>query len=96
VRSIDGNLYVTTSKERLDKCKDFVKWWHVEAGKDSEAGLFAHKKLERERGHLVYLCRAYPAITPFLKGVHHTLDSWRPGRDQDGWKFNSAEWKAFL
>jgi len=23
---------------------------------------------------------------PYLKGVHQTLDSWRSGRDEDGWK----------
>jgi hypothetical protein len=25
-------------------------------------------------------------MTPYLKGIHQTLDSWRPNRDDDGWK----------
>jgi hypothetical protein len=29
-------------------------------------------------------------MKPFLKGIHHTLDSWRPNRDRDGWKINQA------
>jgi hypothetical protein len=26
----------------------------------------------------------YPCITPFLKGIHMTLDSWRGGRARKG------------
>jgi hypothetical protein len=33
----------------------------------------------------VHLQRVYPTIAPYLKGIHLTLDSWRPGRDADGW-----------
>jgi hypothetical protein len=45
-----------------------------------------HKELEQKRGFMVHLQRTYPCITPFLKGFHLTLDSWRPGRDSEGWK----------
>jgi len=34
----------------------------------------------------VHLQCTYPCITPFLKGMHLTIDSWRPGRDLEGWK----------
>ena len=44
------------------------------------------KDLERERGFLVYLSRTYTSMVPYLKGIHLTLDSWRSGRDKDGWK----------
>jgi hypothetical protein len=44
------------------------------------------KRLERTRGFLVHLQRTYPAITPYLKGLHLTIDSWRPGRDSEGRK----------
>jgi len=47
---------------------------------------FLHKDLEQKRGFLVYITRTYPAFTPFLKGIHLTLDSWRAGRDNDGWR----------
>jgi hypothetical protein len=42
------------------------------------------KTLERQRGFLVYVTRTYPSLVPYLKGIHLTLDSWRPGRDQEG------------
>ncbi len=47
---------------------------------------FDHKDLERIRGFLIYVVRTYPAFTPYLKGIHLTLDSWRPGRRWDGWR----------
>ena len=32
------------------------------------------------------MAETYPTITPFLKGIHLTLDSWRANRDSEGWK----------
>ena len=55
-----------------------------------------HKKLERRRGFLVYVSRTYPAMTPYLKGIHHTLDSWRPHRSNDDWKMIMAEIEAVI
>jgi hypothetical protein len=28
-------------------------------------------------------------MVPYLKGLHLTLDSWRPNRDEDGWRLTS-------
>jgi len=47
------------------------------------------KRLESARGFLVHMQRTYPSMTPYLKGVHLTLDSWRPARDREGWKQKS-------
>jgi hypothetical protein len=47
------------------------------------------KGLEQKRGFLVHVQRTYPCITPYLKGFHNTLDSWRPQRDEEGWKLQS-------
>jgi len=47
-----------------------------------------HKVLEQRRGFLNHIQRVFPAMTPFLKGFHLTLDGWRPGRDEDMWKFS--------
>jgi hypothetical protein len=27
-------------------------------------------------------------MIPFLLGIRHTLDSWRPNRREDGWRQN--------
>jgi hypothetical protein len=50
------------------------------------------------RGFLIHVQHTYPAITPYLKGVHLTIDGWREGRDSEGWKLlgpplaNSDSW----
>jgi hypothetical protein len=51
-----------------------------------------HKSLEKFRGFFIHLARTYPVITPFLKGVHLTLDGWRPHRDAEMWKQPHHEW----
>jgi hypothetical protein len=50
-----------------------------------------HKELERGRGFLIYLSRTYPPMTPFLLGLHQTIDGWRSYRHEDGWKMQHAE-----
>mmetsp|Transcript_13380 Transcript_13380/g.19133 ORF Transcript_13380/g.19133 Transcript_13380/m.19133 type:complete len:439 (-) Transcript_13380:1232-2548(-) len=54
-----------------------------------------HKKGEATRGFLVYVSRTYRAMVPYLKGLHLSLDSWRPGRDEDGWKQTNGYVKKF-
>jgi hypothetical protein len=50
-----------------------------------EANL-SHKDLLSDRGFLVYVSKTYPAMIPYLKGFHLTIEMWRGNRDQDGWK----------
>jgi hypothetical protein len=38
-----------------------------------------HKVLEIIRGFLVYVARTYKPLTPFLMGLHMSIDGWRPG-----------------
>ena len=49
-------------------------------------GWMNFKEMERRRGFLLYVTRTYPSMVPYLKGIHLTLDSWRPQRDMEGWK----------
>ena len=53
-----------------------------------EAGALPLNRLEKIRGFLIYVARTYSWMTPFLKGLHLVIDSWRPGRDSDsGWEY---------
>lgn len=52
------------------------------------------KELERKRGFLIHIARTYPDLVLYLKGIYHTLDSWRGGRDEDGWKLVEQEIRA--
>jgi hypothetical protein len=54
--------------------------------------MISHKIAEKYQGFLVYVSRTYKAMVPYLKGLHLTLDSSRPDRDEDGWRMvNSTD-----
>ena len=49
-----------------------------------ENGDLDYKSLERDQGFLIYLSHTYYMMSPYLKSIHQTLNSWRKGRDKDG------------
>ena len=62
----------------------------------SENNTLNFKKLESDRGYLIHVATTYKQMIPFLKGIHLTLDSWRPNQKDDGWKMSNKEWMNFL
>jgi hypothetical protein len=48
-------------------------------------------RLLQIRGFLMYVVRTYPWINPYMKGLHLTIDSWRPFRGTDGFKLRGKE-----
>jgi hypothetical protein len=89
----DGYVSVSVSQERWDKGKVIVAWLHEQVTTSDEVPF---KLLESYRGFLIYLVRTYPSINPYLKGIHLTLDSWRPWRKDDGWRMTLAEIRMAL
>ena len=101
----DNSLWVYVSQEKWDKAKRLVsellldltshREWTSPNGAtvSSPVGFLVFKPLEKARGFLVYLCRTYRSITPYLKGLHLSLDSWRALRGPDGWKLSVREQK---
>jgi hypothetical protein len=61
-----------------------------------KGNLLNHKELEKTRGFLIYVSRTYKPFVPYLRGVHKTIDSWRPHRDSDGWKLTQSEIEAAM
>ncbi len=49
------------------------KWEAALAVIDPE---LAHKELLSDRGFLVYVTRTYPALVPYLKAFHLTIEMW--------------------
>jgi hypothetical protein len=91
----DKGLYTCTTQVKWDRGKKIIQDWLDELD-NSEDNTLLRKPMLSGRGFLVHLSRTYPALVPFMKGVHHTLESWRRGRSADGWKFTRDEWRAFL
>ena len=80
----DGGVSVTTSQEEWDRMKAICVFWLTELNAGWNNLNF--QRLQSDRGFLVYVTQAYPGIKPYLKGFHLSLESWRGGRDQEGWK----------
>jgi hypothetical protein len=86
--STNGAISLTVTQERWEKMKRIILWIEEEM-KGSDTIEF--KTLERHRGFLIYVGRTYPVVIPYLKGIHLSLDSWRPWRKDDGWKMMQVE-----
>ena len=83
----EEGVSMSVTQEKWDKGKA-----HLEKLQSGVAnGLFNFKELESIRGFFIHLCRTYDTLTPFVKGMHLTLDSWRPGRNAEGWKVKSVD-----
>ena len=80
---------VLTSKEKWTKLKNILKKW-AKVLDESRAPKLSHKELLADRGFLVYVTRTYPAMVPYLKGFHLTIEMWRGGRDEEGWKLKEV------
>ena len=75
------------TQDKWEKAQQYIaRLQHVQETTNS----FDFKELESIRGFLIYVICTYPAFTPYLKGVHLTLHSWRPNRDDEGWKMVHA------
>ncbi|KAL3826346.1 hypothetical protein ACHAXA_003670 [Cyclostephanos tholiformis] len=84
-------LVVLTSQEKWDRLKTICRHW-LECITRGE-NMLDFKRLRSDRGFLVYVTQVYPAMKPYLKGFHLSLESWRGGRDAEGWKAQTSKIK---
>ena len=88
----DSCVWVYTSQEKWNKAKRFIIELHnILATPGDVEAVIDYKFLERGRGFMIYFCRTYTSFVPYLKGMHLTMDSWREGRDKDGWKMKMGK-----
>jgi hypothetical protein len=83
----EAGVRVLVSRKKWAKAKQLLATLH---GLVLASEWVDHKVLERIRGFLVYVARTYKPLTPFLMGLHMTIDGWRPGRDEEGWRLRGA------
>ena len=84
---------VLTSIEKWAKLRAILKkWWELlSTGKGVNEIRLPHKELLSNQGFLVYVTRTYPAMVPYLKGFHLTIEMWRGGQDTEGWKLQGGD-----
>ncbi|KAL3791404.1 hypothetical protein ACHAW5_005778 [Stephanodiscus triporus] len=64
------------SQEKWDKTKRLIR----EMADMVEQDCLPLARLLQIRGFLMYVVHTYPWINPYMKGLHLTIDSWRPLR----------------
>ena len=84
---------VLVSEEKWAKTKNWIVW--VLTHCEMKEGL-PYKELLSCRGFLIYVSRTYGPFKPYLRGLHKTIDSWRPYRDKEGWKVMASIIEAKL
>ena len=69
----------------VDQLLEEVKNLYPEVG-EPPSGHIHFKTSKSISGFIVYVAQTYPALMPYMKGIYLTLNSWRPQRDEEGWK----------
>jgi hypothetical protein len=91
----DTEVRQSVSQSKWDKAKSLIQEL-VEMMDETVDGLLDFKRLKQIRGFLCHISMTYRIVTPYLKGLHLTLASYHPGRNEFGWKMGSKEWCAYL
>jgi hypothetical protein len=95
VLRIDGVVpEVQVSEEKWAKTKALVE--ELLTMLTSDWTQLPHRRLLEIRGFLIYVTRTYKHLTPYLKGLHLTIDGWRANRDTDGWRLRDRDVEAEL
>jgi hypothetical protein len=94
-KTSNTEIQQSITQSKWDKAKDHIAELSLMMT-TSVNGLLDYKRLEQIRGFLCHLSMTYLIVTPYLKGLHLTLASHHPGRDEFGWKMASKEWAAYL
>jgi hypothetical protein len=81
--SCSAGVGVTCPLDKWTKAQRLLAELQLEL--DTQPSL-QRKPLESLWGFLIHLMRTFPIITPYLKGMHLTLDGWRAHRDPEMWK----------
>jgi len=77
-----GRVLGMVSQVKWDKTKLLI----AELGGMIPKGPLPLQRLLEIRGFLMYVVWTYTWLNPYIKGLYLTVDSWRPGRAEDGFK----------
>jgi hypothetical protein len=77
------------SQEKWDKTRELL----LELDNMLGQGPLPLQCMMEIRGFLMNIVRTYTWMNPYLKGMHLTIDSWRQGRGEDGFKWTAKEWR---
>ena len=90
--SILGGKAGTDALKLVDEFTPMKEEGMTEERDDCPDGEILFKQLEHVVRFLVYVSQTYTCMVPYLKGIYLTLNSWRNGRDEDGWVIPKQLW----
>jgi hypothetical protein len=93
IRVTPDGVFVLLPEDKWNKAKAMLQEIRVMLEKDPSS--LPRKRLEQIRGFLIYVTRTYHCMVPYLIGLHMTIDSWRPNRKEDGWRYTAAEMRLW-
>ena len=97
-RAIPGlGVFATVSQKKWDKAKGYLM--DIKGAFTAAGGSMPHldlKELESKVGFFVHLAMTFPVMFPFLKGFYLTMNSWRPAREENGWKMSPRAYASFM
>jgi hypothetical protein len=84
----NDNVYDSVTKDKWLKAKLEIARLReaYDEGRANGSNQVLSKTLEQVAGYLNHIGRAYKIIRVYLNGLYATLNSWRPGRDEEGWR----------
>ena len=95
IEASNDSVFKSIAKSKWDRVLPIVRRILQEINSTLD-GKLEFKQLERDRGFLVHIVMTYKTINPYLKGLHQSIDSWRPNREEDGWKMKAKAYVEFL
>jgi len=79
---------VTVTQMKWVKIQGLVEELHEMISTHPDA--LDRERLEQIRGFLNYAARTYRWLNTYLKGLHLTIDGWRPDRDPEGYRIRAV------
>ena len=92
VHTDQGEVVKLVTQERWTKTREMIRDIANDLNEGGKGRLLDRGVLGSRRGFLVYVARTYDFMVPYLKGIHATMESWRPDRDGEGWKVKNPAW----
>jgi hypothetical protein len=70
------------AQKKWDKARDRIEWLQGFIGSGKP---FPYKPFLSWTGYMTHIALTYDFLRPYMKGVYLTANSWRQGRDAEGW-----------
>ena len=95
--TIEGlGVFVQAMKSKWTKVQEILRRYQVKYNTSDCLPSFDLQTLAEDVGFMVHVSMTYPTMRLYLKGFFLSMNSWRPFRDENGWKLSGRARAAFF